>query len=467
MAIAFPNPCRSTCETRRGMCTFLFRVNLAFPLIACELADRSSRETGALPGPTQIGRGTMEQHDAVIDTPGRRSTRGLLVKAGAAFAAVGVVACVTSGAVFLTAKGAQSQLTAYCEHVQAARDALKSTEADFYAYDDQLNMWVLVAATEANEKQLIDDTHAQAVDAQKRLQDDLGKATALTQDAQLRGALGKVHTDLAAYEGFADKVTTAMSAGDIPTASKAMTVDNADASNALMDGFATAGKRANELDAAALVDLRNGQSHVVLWAVIAVVAILAMLAALLVALQRVVVQPIRAVVAVLGRLAEGDLTGSARVRSRDELGRMSSALDVALESLRGVLATVVSSADAVAASRRSCRRPRRRSPRRRRRRRPSRAWCPRPPRRSRATCRRWRRVRSRWARRSGRSRPTRRRPAEVAARAVDRGARRRRRRWPAGRLLGRDRQRGEGDHLDRRADEPAGAERHDRGRPRR
>jgi methyl-accepting chemotaxis protein len=49
-------------------------------------------------------------------------------------------------------------------------------------------------------------------------------------------------------------------------------------------------------------------------------------------------------------LAGGDLTHTSGLRSRDELGRMGAALDVAVENLRSVMATVVASADAVAAS---------------------------------------------------------------------------------------------------------------------
>jgi methyl-accepting chemotaxis protein len=49
-------------------------------------------------------------------------------------------------------------------------------------------------------------------------------------------------------------------------------------------------------------------------------------------------------------LAEGDLTRSAGLTGKDELGRMGQSLDTAVESLRAVLSSVVSSADAVAAS---------------------------------------------------------------------------------------------------------------------
>jgi methyl-accepting chemotaxis protein len=49
-------------------------------------------------------------------------------------------------------------------------------------------------------------------------------------------------------------------------------------------------------------------------------------------------------------LANGDLTRSSGLTTRDELGQMGVALDAAVDQMRGVLAAVASSADAVAAS---------------------------------------------------------------------------------------------------------------------
>ena len=75
------------------------------------------------------------------------------------------------------------------------------------------------------------------------------------------------------------------------------------------------------------------------------------------------------------------------------------------------------------------------------------------------------RVPRRWAPRSGRSRTNAAEASEVAARAVDRRGDHDGDGGQAGRVLGRDRQRGQGDHPHRRADQPAGAERHHRGGP--
>ncbi|TFV67868.1 UNVERIFIED_ORG: methyl-accepting chemotaxis protein [Bacillus sp. AZ43] len=59
---------------------------------------------------------------------------------------------------------------------------------------------------------------------------------------------------------------------------------------------------------------------------------------------------VRRVQTVAEALAGGDLTRTAGLSSRDELGRMGTALDAAVVELRTVMTSVVSSADAVAAS---------------------------------------------------------------------------------------------------------------------
>ncbi|MGY1832825.1 methyl-accepting chemotaxis protein [Geodermatophilus sp. SYSU D01180] len=65
---------------------------------------------------------------------------------------------------------------------------------------------------------------------------------------------------------------------------------------------------------------------------------------------RSVIRPVRTVQASLEALAQGDLTRSTGIRSRDEVGRMADALDRAQGNLREVLDAVAASADAVAAS---------------------------------------------------------------------------------------------------------------------
>ena len=72
--------------------------------------------------------------------------------------------------------------------------------------------------------------------------------------------------------------------------------------------------------------------------------------ALTVAIVRRITRTVRAVQRSAEAMADGDLTVPTGVESDDELGRMAAALDSAQGALRDVLASVVASADAVAAS---------------------------------------------------------------------------------------------------------------------
>ncbi|SDO02464.1 methyl-accepting chemotaxis protein [Geodermatophilus sp. DSM 45219] len=69
-----------------------------------------------------------------------------------------------------------------------------------------------------------------------------------------------------------------------------------------------------------------------------------------VVVARQIVAAVRSVGGVAAALAAGDLTVRADLASRDELGRMGDSLDSAVDGLRELMASVVASADAVAAS---------------------------------------------------------------------------------------------------------------------
>ena len=175
---------------------------------------------------------------------------------------------------------------------------------------------------------------------------------------------------------------------------------------------------------------------------------------------------VRRVQHVAEALAAGDLTRTTGVTSHDELGRMAGALDAAQANLRAVLAGVAASADAVAASSEelsassaqisaSAEETSAQSG----------VSSPAPPRRSAAACRPSPRAPSRWVPRSGRSPRNAAEASEVAARAVT----------AAETTTATVAKLGESSAeignvvkvitSHRRADEPAGAERHDRGRP--
>ena len=67
-------------------------------------------------------------------------------------------------------------------------------------------------------------------------------------------------------------------------------------------------------------------------------------------LAQMIIKPLGEVRRVLGAVAQGDLTGQARVTSRDELGRMAEALAQAQQSLRTTIATVTRTSVTLAGS---------------------------------------------------------------------------------------------------------------------
>ena len=87
------------------------------------------------------------------------------------------------------------------------------------------------------------------------------------------------------------------------------------------------------------------------WIMVGVMALgAAFVCGIALSVARRIVRPLAAVTSVATAMADGDLTRSSGVVQNDEVGRTAAALDRAQESLREVLAGVVSSADAVAAS---------------------------------------------------------------------------------------------------------------------
>jgi methyl-accepting chemotaxis protein len=276
--------------------------------------------------------------------------RELLIKGGAALGVVAVATLLTSGAALLTARSSQTELATYAHTVLAERDAIQAAQSDFYAYDDQLNMWVLVGATQASQTKLLSDTRDQAVAAQKQLQADLAAAEQHAASASQQSAVRTLRSSIDGYEVFADQVTAAMTAGDLTTASRVMTVDNANASNALMAALSTATKGADKASKDAQEVLLGKQRTVVTWSVIALIAVPVLLGLLFYAFRRSVVQPLREVVAVLRALAHGDLRASMASGSSGAVSQIAAALEDAQQGLREVMTAVAASADAVAAS---------------------------------------------------------------------------------------------------------------------
>ncbi len=105
-------------------------------------------------------------------------------------------------------------------------------------------------------------------------------------------------------------------------------------------------ERTAEAGAAAAASQSNTTRTMV---VVVVLGALLVLGIALVVVRRIV-RPLAAVVSVAAALADGDLTRTSGVERSDEVGQVAAALDRAQANLRGLMASIAGSADAVAAS---------------------------------------------------------------------------------------------------------------------
>jgi methyl-accepting chemotaxis protein len=142
----------------------------------------------------------------------------------------------------------------------------------------------------------------------------------------------------------------AADAGNLPAfsqiyreVSSPMLTDIADALEE--EGIAQSAQAAARNDEAA-----EAASTAITTLLVTALASVAIAAGLTFVVVRRIVRTLQSVQTSAEAMAAGDLTVATGVTSRDEMGRMAAALDSAQGALRGVLASVVESADAVAAS---------------------------------------------------------------------------------------------------------------------
>lgn len=146
-------------------------------------------------------------------------------RVAAALAGVGVVATALSGWALAQALASRADVEAYHTRDAAISEAISDLHADFFSYDGQLNMYVLVAA-DAKNHQLGEDTYAEAEHSKADFHDDLAAATRLAKDSQLAASLGQIAKSIGQYSIFAGQVRAAVQAGRISDATRLQTVGN-------------------------------------------------------------------------------------------------------------------------------------------------------------------------------------------------------------------------------------------------
>jgi methyl-accepting chemotaxis protein len=187
------------------------------------------------------------------------------------------------------------------------------------------------------------------------LADDIATPEALLADLaeiELTGASADAVGELeAGYGAYTTAIAAFVDSAVADQATTRLRWEEIQAANDLTDGAVSTAKDELEVATAAaerdlLQSIDRSQSISLVVALVGIVLIGIVSWATL----RSITRPVRAVRKSLTALAAGDLTSATGIRSRDEIGQIAASLDSAQAALREVMATVVGSADAVAAS---------------------------------------------------------------------------------------------------------------------
>jgi methyl-accepting chemotaxis protein len=259
-------------------------------------------------------------------------------KALIAIAGIVVVLFIFGGMASLISMHARSQTRQYFKD-QARLDVLASQiQSDFYAYDDQMNMYALVAESSPKNRSLLNQTYQQAVAARNQLLSDLKEALSLPAPKDVVAALKRAQADAFSYSRYASQVNQAIVAGNIAKGVYIQTIGNLAPSNDIMVALAKLQSGANSYARAALSQVKSTAATSAITTTAGVVATLAMLIGIYLAFSKLVMNPLDNLVDVLNQLAEGS-HGLERVDDSrsDEFGGIARAFNRFNDRLSGLI----------------------------------------------------------------------------------------------------------------------------------
>jgi methyl-accepting chemotaxis protein len=270
-------------------------------------------------------------------------------KVGFALGGVVLTTSALSGWTLSQALSSRADVSAYRARVAVVAQAVSDLHADFFGYDGQMNMYVLVAASAPGEGQLIEDTYSQAQASKAQFGKDLATARRLTTDPVLAGALTKIGDSIKGYDSYADTVHAQVQAGRVEEAARTQTTENLEPSDGLMRALTAATSRSTVLAAATLKDLDRRQGAVVASSLTLTGSVLLLLTLIGWYVTRSL-RPLRRIEAGLDALAAGDLATRLEIGGTDEVGRMAAAMTRAVTSLHQTMSAVSDNAAALAAA---------------------------------------------------------------------------------------------------------------------
>ncbi|MCY0899722.1 MAG: HAMP domain-containing methyl-accepting chemotaxis protein [Firmicutes bacterium] len=224
--------------------------------------------------------------------------------------------------------------------------AVQSMQADFYAYDDQMNTYALLA-TEKHQAALAAVTYSQALSWASAFQTNLAKARNLAFRPQITALLNDVAREIAQYSTDAHQVHRDVLARKLAAADYLQTVGNNGPSNAISPLLSQLVALAQKNLSQHFSTIIHDQQESITLAWITALVVLAILVAMLLTIQWFAVKPLVSLKTVAERLAEGDTSLAVSHRSDDELGALADAFRQMMQYLTelGAVADAISQGD--------------------------------------------------------------------------------------------------------------------------
>jgi methyl-accepting chemotaxis protein len=272
--------------------------------------------------------------------------RGVATKITAAVG-ISVLVAVIVGVLGLQSLSSTADRTTQM-YVQNTMGAQLAEELRFHYISYRLNATNATTATTPEAKQTASQLRDAEGAALQAAADKLRTATKPT--PSVLATLDKVMAGWKAYLPMSEQASTLLASGQKAAYDDLRTNKIAPLSNQIVTELGALSQLQQKNAQASATAAKDAYSSTRTTLILTIVlgSLLALLAGIFVA--RSIAAALNRVRRTAERLAEGDLTQATDVRQGDEIGRMAAALDTARESLREVLAGVVASADAVAAS---------------------------------------------------------------------------------------------------------------------
>jgi methyl-accepting chemotaxis protein len=262
----------------------------------------------------------------------------LLKKAVLAFCIIG--ASTMTGEAFVVSGSSSSAATLHAFQTKVAvfeRSSLQMV-SDFYLYDDQNNMYVLVAATAPKEAALVQQTYAQGMAGRAQFLAQLAQARR-TAPASAQALLARVATDFSGYDELAMEAHRAETAGLTRRAATLITVTNSGVSNRLMADLGRVQAQAERLASTSVSQVSQRQTSMGEMAKAAGAVVCIMFAGLGYLFWAVFLRPLLGLKRRMEDIAEGDGDLTARVNEQrsDEIGDLARAFNKFIGKMQSVM----------------------------------------------------------------------------------------------------------------------------------